>query len=55
VGLAVCLVLIAGFITIFGFLFADLRAAQGANKRMERRVNELKHQYEVMCKKEDYR
>lgn len=54
VGLIVCLILIAGFITVLGFLFADLRAAQGANKRIERRMNELKYQYEVVCRKEDY-
>ena len=54
VGLIVCLVVIVGFITITGFLYADLRAAQGANKKVESRVNELKRQYEVDCRKKDY-
>jgi len=46
---------IAGFITITGFLYADLRAAQGANKKIDARVNELKRQYEVDCRREDYK
>ncbi len=55
VGLVICLAVIAGFITITGFLYADLRAAQGANKKIDARVNELKRQYEVDCRKEDYK
>ena len=54
VGVVICLVVIAGFITITGFLYADLMAAQGANKKIEVRVNELKRQYEVDCRKKDY-
>ena len=54
VGLVICMLLLVGFITLTGFLYADLRAAQGANKKVERRVNELKHQYEVDCRKKDY-
>lgn len=55
VGLVICLAVIAGFITITGFLYADLRAAQGANKKIDARVNELRRQYEVDCRKEDYK
>ena len=55
VGLIVCLAVIVGFITLSGFLYADLRAAQGANKKVETRVNELKRQYEVDCRREDYK
>jgi len=55
VGLVICLAVIAGFITITGFLYADLRAAQGANKKIDARVNELKRQYEVDCRREDYK
>ena len=54
VGLIVCMLLLVGFITLNGFLYADLRAAQGANKKVESRVNELKRQYEVDCRKKDY-
>jgi len=52
--LIICLAVIAGFITISGFLYADLRAAQGANKKVETRVNELKRQYQEDCRKKDY-
>ena len=54
VGIVICLAVIAGFITISGFLYADLMAARGANKKIEVRVNELKRQYEVDCRKKDY-
>jgi len=53
-GVLICLVVIIGFIMISGFLYADLMAAQGANKKIEVRVNELKRQYEVDCRKKDY-
>ena len=55
VGLVVCMVVIVGFITVTGFLFADLRAAQGANKIVEQKVNKLQQQYEVDCRKEEYK
>ena len=54
-GVLICLVVIIGFITISGFLYADLMSAQGANKKIEKRVDELKRQYEVDCRKEDYK
>ena len=54
-GVVICLVVIIGFITITGFLYADLMAAQGANKQVEKRVEALKRQYEVDCRKEDYK
>lgn len=53
-GVLACLVVIIGFIMISGFLYADLMAARGANKKVEVRVNELKRQYEVDCRKKDY-
>ena len=53
-GVLICLVVIIGFIMISGFLYADLMAAQGANKKIDARVNELKRQYEVDCRKKDY-
>jgi len=55
VGVIVCLVVIVGFIMISGFLYADLMAARGANKKVEKRVDELTRQYEVDCRKEDYK
>lgn len=41
VGLIICMVFLVGFITLTGFLYADLRAAQGANKHIERKVKEV--------------
>ena len=38
VGLVICMLLLVGFITLTGFLYADLRAAQGANKMIERKI-----------------
>lgn len=38
VGLVICMVCLVGFITLTGFLYADLRAAQGANKMIERKI-----------------
>lgn len=37
-GLIVCMICIAGFITLTGFLYADLQAARGANKMIERKI-----------------
>ena len=41
VGLIICMLCLVGFITLTGFLYADLRAAQGANKHIERKVKEV--------------
>ena len=41
VGLVICMLCLVGFITLTGFLYADLRAAQGANKHIERKVKEV--------------
>lgn len=37
-GLIVCMVCLVGFITLTGFLYADLQAARGANKMIERKI-----------------
>jgi len=55
VGLIVCMIVILGFITMTGFLFADLRSAQGANQKIEQRVHQLQKQYEVDCRRDDYK
>ena len=41
VGLIVCMLCLVGFITLTGFLYADLQAARGANKHIERKVKEV--------------
>lgn len=37
-GLIVCLLLLVGFMTVTVFLYADLQAARGANKIIERKI-----------------
>lgn len=41
VGLIVCMLCLIGFITLTGFLYADLQSARGANKHIERKVKEV--------------
>lgn len=41
VGLVICMLCLVGFITLTGFLYADLQAARGANKHIERKVKEV--------------
>lgn len=38
VGLIVCMICIAGFMTLTGFLYADLQSARGKNKIIERKI-----------------
>jgi len=37
----ICMVCLVGFITLTGFLYADLQSARGANKHIERKVKEV--------------
>ena len=37
-GLIVCMLCLVGFITLTGFLYADLQTARGANKIIERKI-----------------
>ena len=41
VGLIVCMLCLVGFITLTGFLYADLQSARGANKIIERKVKDV--------------
>jgi len=41
VGLVICMLCLVGFITLTGFLYADLQSARGANKHIERKVKEV--------------
>ena len=41
VGLVICMLCLVGFITLTGFLYADLQAARGANKLIERKVKDV--------------
>lgn len=41
VGLVICMLCLVGFITLTGFLYADLQSARGANKIIERKVKDV--------------
>lgn len=41
VGLIICMLCLIGFITLTGFLYADLQSARGANKIIERKVKDV--------------
>ena len=41
VGLAICLMLLAGFVTLTAFMYADLQAARGANKMIEKKMQRV--------------
>jgi hypothetical protein len=41
VGLIICMLFLVGFITLTGFLYADLQSARGANKHIERKIKEV--------------
>jgi len=41
VGLVICMLCLIGFITLTGFLYADLQSARGANKIIERKVKDV--------------
>lgn len=38
VALAICLMVLAGFVTLTGFLYSDLQSAKGANKMIEKKI-----------------
>lgn len=40
-GLIICMLCLVGFITLTGFLYADLQAARGANRMIEAKVKKV--------------
>ena len=41
VGLIICMLCLVGFITLTGFLYADLQSARGANKIIEHKMKKV--------------
>jgi hypothetical protein len=41
VGLAISMILLSGFVTLTAFLYADLQAARGANKMIEKKMQRV--------------
>ena len=52
VWLIICMVIILALVLVTGSLYMDLKTAQGANKRIERRIEAIRSDYEVYCKKD---
>lgn len=53
VWLIVCICIILALVLSLGALYTDLKIAQGANMKMERRIDRIRHDYEFYCRKED--
>jgi ABC-type cobalt transport system substrate-binding protein len=52
VWLVICMVIILALVLITGSLYMDLKTAQGANRRIEKRIDAIRSDYEVYCRKE---
>ena len=52
VWLNLAMIVILCLVLAVGSLYLDLKTAQGANKKIERKIEKLRHQYEVNCVKE---
>lgn len=53
VWLIICLVIILALMLSVGSLYTDLKIAQGANRQIEKRINNIRRDYEFYCRKED--
>lgn len=52
VWLNLAMIVILCLVLALGSLYLDLKTAQGMNKRIEKRIEKLRYQYEVHCAKE---
>lgn len=52
VWLNIAMIVILCLVLAIGSLYLDLKTAQGVNKRIERKIEKLRYQYEVHCVKE---
>ena len=53
VWLIVCVVLILALMLTIGSLYIDLKTAQGTNMRIEKRIERIRMDYDIYCRKED--
>ena len=53
VWLNLAMIAILCLVLAVGSLYLDLKTAQGANKKIERKIEKLRYQYENYCKKEE--
>lgn len=53
VWLNLAMIVILCLVLAVGSLYLDLKTSQGVNKRMEKKVEKLRYQYETYCRKEE--
>ena len=53
VGLIVSWIVILSLVIVLGFMFTELKIAMGMNQLKDKRINSLKHQYEIICRKDE--
>ena len=52
VWLNIAMIVILCLVLAVGSLYFELKTAQGTNKKIERKIDKLRHQYEMNCLKE---
>ena len=52
VWLNIAMIVILCLVLAVGSLYFELKTAQGTNKKIERKIDKLRHQYEINCLKE---
>jgi hypothetical protein len=53
VWLNLAMIVILCLVLALGSLYLDLKTAQGTNKKIEKKVEKLRYQYEIHCVKEE--
>ena len=53
VWLVISWILILGLVVTLGFLYTDLQVAIGSNRFKDKRIANLKYQFENSCRKDD--
>ena len=53
VGLIVSWIVILSLVIVLGFMFTELKISMGMNQLKDKRINSLKHQYEIICRKDE--
>ena len=52
VWLNIAMIVILCLVLALGSLYLDLKTAQGTNKAVERKIEKLRYQYEINCRKD---
>jgi hypothetical protein len=46
------MVIILALVLVTGSLYMDLKTAEGTNRRIEKRIESIRSDYEIYCKKD---